>query len=119
MVTSTLLQKGERGQKHITQLLLDGSEGNHAAVERVTPFFYGELNRLAHHYMNRERAATRYRPPSWSCVSSIKEMLSGKPRAFFAIAAQMMRRMVEAAICMQSAVHAPSCIARSSAIDIE
>ena len=46
----------EDGKLPITELLLEWSEGNHAALEQMTPLVYGELHRLAHRYMNRERA---------------------------------------------------------------
>src|SRR5687767_15904788 len=38
----------------ITQMLLDWSGGDKAALERMMPIVYGELHRLAHRYMNRE-----------------------------------------------------------------
>ena len=46
----------EKARLQITQMLVDWSEGNQTALEHLTPLVYGELHRLAHHYMNRERA---------------------------------------------------------------
>jgi len=39
----------------VTQLLLDWSSGDKAALDRLMPLVYEELRRLAHHYMGRER----------------------------------------------------------------
>lgn len=41
--------------KEVTQLLLDWSNGNQAALDRLTPLVYEELHRLAHQHMSRER----------------------------------------------------------------
>src|SRR5207253_10430956 len=41
--------------KEVTQLLLDWSNGNQAALDRLTPLVYEELHRLAHRHMTRER----------------------------------------------------------------
>jgi RNA polymerase sigma factor (TIGR02999 family) len=39
----------------VTQLLLDWSSGDKAALDKLTPLVYEELRRLAHHHMGRER----------------------------------------------------------------
>ena len=39
----------------VTQLLLDWSSGDKAALDKLMPLVYEELRRLAHHYMGRER----------------------------------------------------------------
>ena len=41
----------------VTQLLQDWSNGNQAALERLTPLVYDELHRLAHQHMSRERSS--------------------------------------------------------------
>lgn len=46
----------ESSSNKLTQLLLDWSNGNRAALEELTPLVHEELHRLAHHYMRRERA---------------------------------------------------------------
>jgi RNA polymerase sigma factor (TIGR02999 family) len=38
----------------VTQLLADWSQGDQAALEKLTPLVYEELRRLAHHYMERQ-----------------------------------------------------------------
>jgi RNA polymerase sigma factor (TIGR02999 family) len=37
--------------QEVTQLLADWSQGDQAALEKLTPLVYEELRRLAHHYM--------------------------------------------------------------------
>ena len=39
----------------VTQLLLAWSNGDHTALEKLTPLVYNELHRLARRYMARER----------------------------------------------------------------
>ncbi len=39
----------------VTKLLVDWSNGDTAALDRLMPLVYDELRRLAHHYMSRER----------------------------------------------------------------
>src|SRR5215471_7646309 len=39
----------------VTELLLDWSNGNQAALDQLMPLVYEELHRLAHQYMARER----------------------------------------------------------------
>jgi hypothetical protein len=42
--------------ENVTALLIDWRNGDQSAYERLVPMVYAELHRLAHHYMNRERA---------------------------------------------------------------
>jgi RNA polymerase sigma factor (TIGR02999 family) len=89
----------DREQLHITQLLLDWSEGNQAALEDLTPIVYGELHRLAHHYMNRERAGHTLQTSALVNEAFMRLIhqrnVKWNNRAhFFAIAAQMMRRIL-------------------------
>jgi len=39
------------GARQVTQLLADWSQGNDAALQKLTPLVYEELRRLAHRYM--------------------------------------------------------------------
>lgn len=89
----------ERAQAEITQLLLDWSDGNRAALDRVTPLVYGELHRLAHHYMNRERAGHTLQTSALVNEAFLRlvdqKSVKWNNRAhFFAIAANMMRRIL-------------------------
>ncbi len=92
-------QMEDREQMQITQLLLDWSHGNRAALELVTPLVYGELHRLAHHYMNRERAGHTLQTSALVNEAFVRLVdqrnVKWNNRAhFFAIAAQMMRRIL-------------------------
>ncbi len=42
-------------QQQVTRLLCDWRSGDLGALEKLIPFVQPELQRLAHHYMNRER----------------------------------------------------------------
>ena len=89
----------EREQLQITQLLVDWSEGDRAALDRLTPLVYGELHRLAHRYMNRERAGHTLQTSALVNEAFLRLVDQRNVRwnnraHFFAIAAQMMRRIL-------------------------
>lgn len=89
----------ERAQPQITQMLLDWSEGNSDALERMMPIVYNELHRLAHRYMNRERAGHTLQTSALvnEAYMRLVDQRSVKwhNRAhFFAVAARMMRRIL-------------------------
>lgn len=93
------LPMDERTQLQISQLLLDWSEGDRTALERMTPLVYGELHRLAHYYMNRERAGHTLQTSALVNEAFLRlvdqRSVKWNSRAhFFAIAAQMMRRIL-------------------------
>lgn len=97
--THTNLEMKELEQTQITQLLLDWSEGDRDALERMTPLVYGELHRLAHHYMNRERAGHTLQTSALVNEAFLRLVdqrnVKWNNRAhFFAISAQMMRRIL-------------------------
>ncbi len=83
----------------ITQLLIDWSEGDRSALEQVTPLVYAELHRLAHYHMNRERAGHTLQTSALVNEAFLRLVdqrnVKWNNRAhFFAIAAQMMRRIL-------------------------
>lgn len=89
----------ESDRSQITQMLLDWSGGNQAALERLTPMVYDELHRLAHRYMNRERAGHTLQTSALVNEAFVRlvdqKNVQWNNRAhFFAIAAQMMRRIL-------------------------
>jgi RNA polymerase sigma factor (TIGR02999 family) len=89
----------EDGKSPITELLLEWSEGNSAALDRMTPLVYAELHRLAHRYMNRERAGHTLQTSALVNEAFVRlvdqKNVKWNNRAhFFAIAAQMMRRIL-------------------------
>jgi RNA polymerase sigma factor (TIGR02999 family) len=89
----------DSGQLPITKLLLEWSEGDHAALERMTPLVYGELHRLAHRHMNRERAGHTLQTSAlvneaFLRLADQRNVRWNNRAHFFAIAAQMMRRIL-------------------------
>ena len=80
-------------------LLRAWSGGDEGALERLTPIVYGELHRLASRYMRRERPGHSLQPTA--LVNEAYMRLVGYTRMrwqdrahFFAVAAQVMRRIL-------------------------
>src|SRR2546422_5063752 len=91
-----------RSTKEVTEFLLDWSDGNQAALDRLTPLVYEELHRLAHQHMKRER---RYQQGHTMQTSALvneaylrlvdqREVHWQNRAHFFAICAQLMRRIL-------------------------
>ncbi|SRR6266404_965004 len=85
--------------KKLTQLLLDWSKGNPAALEELTPLVHQELHRLAHHYMRRERPdhtlqTTALVNEAYVRLIDQKHVEFENRTQFFAIAAQLMRHIL-------------------------
>lgn len=83
----------------ITELLLAWGQGKQDALERLTPLVYGELHRLAHHYMAGER--TGHTLQSTALVNEAYLRLVDASRVqwqsrthFFAVSARLMRRIL-------------------------
>lgn len=83
----------------VTQLLSDWSHGNQEALDKLMPLVYDELRRLAHHYMSRERAGHTLQ--TTALVNEAYLRLIGRQKMhwqnrahFFAISAQLMRRIL-------------------------
>ena len=73
--------------------------GRSGGLERMTPLVYGELHRLAHHHMNRERAGHTLQTSALVNEAFLRLVdqrnVKWNNRAhFFAIAARMMRRIL-------------------------
>lgn len=86
-------------QQQVTQLLCDWRNGDEKALEKLIPLIQPELHRLAHAYMNRERAGHTLQ--TTALLDDAFMQLAGQigqpwqNRAhFFAIAAQLMRRIL-------------------------
>ena len=85
--------------KTTTQLLLDARQGDKAALDQLMPLVYQELRRLAARYLRRERAV-----PTLQATALVHEayvrlvdqsQVRWQDRAhFFALAAQVMRRIL-------------------------
>jgi RNA polymerase sigma-70 factor, ECF subfamily len=83
----------------ITQLLIDWSRGDQAALDSLMPLVYAELRRLAHRYMRRERAGQALQTTALINEAYLRliqqQHVQWHNRAhFFAIAAQLMRRIL-------------------------
>ena len=83
----------------ITQLLEDWREGDKAAFDRLVPLVYGELRRLASHYMRRQRPGhtlqtTALINEAYLRLLKHKNMRWHNRSHFFAVAAQAMRRIL-------------------------
>jgi RNA polymerase sigma-70 factor (ECF subfamily) len=85
--------------KDVSTLLRAWSEGNRKALDGLTAVVYEELRRLAHYYMERERPdhmlqTTALVNEAYMRLVDYKRM-QWKDRAhFFAVAAQVMRRIL-------------------------
>lgn len=83
----------------LTQLLNAWSEGDRAALDKLTPLIYEELRRMAHRYMNRERKGHTLQTTALVNEAYLRlfdrENVHWQNRThFFAIAAQLMRRIL-------------------------
>ena len=87
----------ETGQQ-LTQLLRDWAHGNNRAQERVGAVIYAELRRLAQQYMRHERPGHTLQATALvheAYVRLVNQRTEWKSRAhFFAVAANMMRRIL-------------------------
>jgi len=88
------------GSPHeITQLLAEWSNGNQTALDQLYPLVYDELHKMASRYMNRERKGHTLQTTALINEAYVRlvdqKHVQWKNRAhFFAISAQMMRRIL-------------------------
>ncbi len=85
--------------EEMSQLLRDWSNGDQEALNKVMPIVYQELHRLAHHYMRRERPGhtlqtTALVNEAYMRLADYKKMRWQSRAHFFAVAAQVMRRIL-------------------------
>ena len=83
----------------ITQLLKAWRAGDQTALERLTPLVYDRLRRLASHYVRRERAGQTLQRTALVHEAYVRLVegaaIDWQDRGhFFAIAAQVMRRIL-------------------------
>src|SRR5437879_1172869 len=83
----------------ITQLLVDGSQGNQQALDRLMPLVYDELRRQARNYLRHERQGHTLEPTALVNEAYLKLIDQRhskwqKRAQFFAVAAQLMRRIL-------------------------
>jgi RNA polymerase sigma factor (TIGR02999 family) len=83
----------------VTQLLLDWSNGDQLALDRLMPLVHAELRRLAHHYMGREHQGhtlqtTALVNEAYLRLVGQKEVRWQNRAQFFGLAAQLMRHIL-------------------------
>src|SRR5262245_18227299 len=85
--------------QEVTRLLLAWRNGDQEALERLTPLVYGELRRMAHRFMRRERPDHTLQTSALVNEAYLRlvdcRQVDWQNRAhFFGIAAQMMRQIL-------------------------
>ena len=93
------IQTGEPAGGDVSQLLRAWSDGDQGALERLTPIVYKELHRLARHYMKGERPGhvlqtTALVNEAYMRLVDYKRMQWQNRAHFFAVSAQLMRRIL-------------------------
>jgi len=83
----------------ITQLLAEWSNGNQTALDKLYPLVYNELHKMASRYMNRERKGHTLQTTALINEAYVRlvdqKHVHWENRAhFFAISAQIMRRIL-------------------------
>jgi RNA polymerase sigma factor (TIGR02999 family) len=85
--------------RRITQLLKAWGQGDQTALDRLTPLVYDRLRRLASHYVRRERAGQTLQRTALVHEAFVR-LIEGADiewqdrNHFFAVAAQVMRRIL-------------------------
>jgi RNA polymerase sigma factor (TIGR02999 family) len=98
-VNEVQMQRMDPTPGEITQLLIQVTQGNHEAESRLIPLVYNELRRLARRYMRNERPdhtlqATALVHEAYLRLTNQKDADWQNRAHFFAVAAQMMRRIL-------------------------
>jgi RNA polymerase sigma-70 factor (ECF subfamily) len=92
-------QSGVSAGENASALLRAWSEGDQGALDRLTPIVYEELRRLARRYMRGERAGhslqtTALVHEAYTRLVDYKRMQWQDRAHFFAVSAQLMRRIL-------------------------
>jgi RNA polymerase sigma factor (TIGR02999 family) len=85
--------------RDVTQLLEQWADGNRGALDALMPVVYGELRKIADGYLRRERAGHTLQPTAlvneaWLRLVKTDDPSFAHRSQFFALAAQMMRRIL-------------------------
>ena len=83
----------------ITRLLGEWAQGNGGALDVLMPLVYAELRRIADGYLRRERTGHTLQPTAlvheaWLRISGQDDLLFEHRTQFYALAAQIMRRIL-------------------------
>src|SRR6266404_2045173 len=92
-------QPGEPAMSNLSTLLRAWSDGDQSALDRLTPIVYDELRCLARRYMRRERPGhslqtTALVNEAYMRLVDYKRMQWQNRAHFFAVSAQLMRRIL-------------------------
>ncbi len=84
-------------EHEITQILHEWGDGDAQAVERLFPFVYDELRRLARNYLSKERAGHTLQPTALVHEAYLRLIDQNRTNwenrtHFYAVAATLMRR---------------------------
>ena len=87
------------GSANVSQLLAQWAARDSTALDRLVPVVYGELRRLAHHYMRGERAGhplqtTALVNEAYLRMTGVRELAWRDRAHFFAMAGTLMRRVL-------------------------
>ena len=84
--------------EEVTSLLVAWSNGDEKAYDKLVPLIYGELHKLAHRYMSRERPDHTLQTTALvdeAYLRLVNQRVHWQNRShFFAIAAEVMRRVL-------------------------
>jgi RNA polymerase sigma factor (TIGR02999 family) len=85
--------------EQVTQLLTDWKNGDHTALETLTPLAYSELGRVAASYMQQERPDHTLQPMALSHEAYLQLAAQSQPdwrnrSHFFGVAAQLMLQIL-------------------------
>jgi RNA polymerase sigma factor (TIGR02999 family) len=97
--TRVIMTRSTAAPHEVTQLLIACSDGNQDAFNQLFPLVYEELRRLAHRYMTQERPGhtlqtTAVVHEAYLRLIDQKHVQWQNRAHFFAIASQMMRRIL-------------------------
>ena len=85
--------------QQVTQFLKDWKNGDSTALDKLTPFIYAELRRLAASYMRQERSDHTLQPTALIHEAYLRLAAQSQPdwqsrSHFFGVAAQLMRQIL-------------------------
>ena len=83
----------------VSQLLVEWGNGDKAALDKLIPLVYDQLHRMAHHYMRGERPGHNLQTSAvineaYLRLIDYRKMRWQNRAHFFAVAAQLMRRIL-------------------------
>ena len=89
----------QSSSQHVTELLLAWGQGEKSALDRLVPVVYSELRRMAHRYMAHEAPGNTLQTTvlvneAYLKLVDAQEVRWQNRAHFFAISAQMMRRIL-------------------------